>query len=212
MTNKYNNWERLVKVIERFGLSINSFAHVIGLGRSENIYHIRKGNYGISPDLADRIIKLDGDIDRTWLLSGVGNMLRSQTASGESLPFYKEEMEDILQDIECREPDDHLYVPYMTGCELIVRSFTRPMSDPVTVANDLFLKRLSSIEDVVQGNEYVLHIGDRIIWRRIRYVKDEPQKWRLVARNREDFPDILVDANDVKVAWRVIARIAILES
>ena len=77
MTNKFNNWERLVKVIERFGLSINSFALSLGLGRSENLYHIRRGNYGISEDLANRIISADPDIDRTWLLSGIGNMLKS---------------------------------------------------------------------------------------------------------------------------------------
>ena len=57
MTNKFNNWERLSKVIERFGLTINSFAKVLGLQRSETLYHIRKGDFGISADLADRIVK-----------------------------------------------------------------------------------------------------------------------------------------------------------
>lgn len=212
MTNKFNNWERLEKVIERFGMSINSFARAIGLGRSENLYHIRKGNYGISEDLADRIIKLDPEIDRTWLLSGVGNMLRSEAKSGESLPFYCEEMEDILPNLEAYEPSDHLYMPYITGSEFVVRSFTRPMSDPMTAANDLFLKRLFSMDEVIQGNEHVLLIGDRILWRRVRHIKEDPTKWRLVSRNREDFPDIIIDVRDIRVAWRVIARIAILES
>ena len=74
MTNRFNNWERLLKVIRRFDKSINSFAMHIGLHRAENLYHIRKGNFGISSDLADKIVNSDPEIDRTWLLSGVGAM------------------------------------------------------------------------------------------------------------------------------------------
>jgi hypothetical protein len=212
MTNKFNNWERLVKVIERFGLSINSFALSLGLGRSENLYHIRRGNYGISEDLANRIISADPDIDRTWLLSGIGNMLKSDPVNCDRLPFYRDEMESILSYLDNYEPSDYIQTPYATGSDFVVRSFSRPMSDPVTAANDLFLKRLSGVYEVVQGNEHVLLVGDRVVWRMVRYIKDDPTKWRLVSRNRENFPDIIIDVKDVKAAWRVIARIAILES
>jgi hypothetical protein len=212
MTNKFNNWERLVKVIERFGVSVNSFARCLGFARAESLYHIRRGNYGISEDLADRIVKLDGDIDRTWLLTGVGNMLRSEPLVGESLPFYREEMEDILTCLDLYEPTSHIFMPYATGSDFVVRTFSRPMSDTVTAANDLLLKKVAEINEVVQGNEYVMLIGERIIWRRVRYVNGDPMKLRLVARNREEFADLFVDLKDIKAAWRVIARISVLES
>ena len=156
MTNKFNNWERLAKVIERFGLSINSFAKALGLNRSETLYHIRKGDFGISADLADRIVKLDKDIDRTWLLSGIGNMLHSDPTNGEHLPFFRHEMAVVLRDIDNQPNDGMIYVPYPTGSDYVVRSFSRSMSDAVTAATDLFLKRLTTLDDVVQGNEYVL--------------------------------------------------------
>ena len=88
------------------------------------------------------------------------------------------------------------------------------MSDTVSVAQDLFLKR-SELSSVVQGNEYVLILDrpqDRVIWRRVRWVARNPNSWRLVARNRDEFQDIYVDRSEVKCAWRVIARLAILES
>ena len=65
---------------------------------------------------------------------------------------------------------------------------------------------------MVQGNEYVMLIGERIIWRRVRYVNGDPMKLRLVARNREEFADLFVGLKDIKAAWRVIARISVLES
>ena len=212
MTNKSKNWERLAKVIERFGLTINSFAKVLGLNRSETLYHIRKGDFGISADLADRIVKIDKDIDRTWLLSGIGNMLHSDATNGEYLPFYRKEMEVVLRDIDNCPSDGEFYVPYVTGCNYIVRSFSRSMSDAVTAATDLFLKRLTNIDDVVQGNEYVLRVGDEIIWRRVRFIKSDDKRWRLVSNNRVDFPDVYVNIEDISDVWRVISRIAVLES
>lgn len=212
MTNKFNNWERLAKVIERFGLSINSFAKALGLNRSETLYHIRKGDFGISADLADRIVKLDKDIDRTWLLSGIGNMLHSDPTNGEQLPFFRHEMAVVLRDIDNQPNDGMIYVPYPTGSDYVVRSFSRSMSDAVTAATDLFLKRLTTLDDVVQGNEYVLKVGGKIIWRRVRFIKGDNKRWRLVSNNRVDYPDIYISVDDVSDVWRVMSRIAILES
>ena len=48
-------WHRLERVIKWTGLSVNSFALNIGLKRSENLYQIKRGNNGISRDLAELI-------------------------------------------------------------------------------------------------------------------------------------------------------------
>ena len=214
MTNKYDNWSRLLKVIERFGKSINGFAMKIGLQRAENLYHIRKGNYGISEDLADRIIDCDPEIDRTWLLSGVGSMLKSDVIQNEEIPFYINEVEQVLPNLVAAKPSGYIMLPYKTYCDIVVRSFSKPMSDTICAAQDLFLKRVD-IEDVVQGNEYVLVLNrpvDNVIWRRVRWVSKDDSKWRLVARNRDEFKDLFVDRDEVKEAWRVIARLSVLES
>ena len=50
-----DTWHRLERVIKWTGLSVNSFALNIGLKRSENLYQIKKGNNGISRDLATLI-------------------------------------------------------------------------------------------------------------------------------------------------------------
>ena len=141
MTNKFDNWSRLKKVIIRFEKTINGFAMQIGLQRAENLYHIRKGNYGISQDLADRIIKCDPEIDRTWLLSGVGNMLKSDGVQQEQIPFYIDEVESIITNLDSVEPAGYMTLPYKTNSDIVVRSFSKPMSDTISAAQDLFLKR-----------------------------------------------------------------------
>lgn len=214
MTNKFDNWSRLKKVIIRFEKTINGFAMQIGLQRAENLYHIRKGNYGISQDLADRIIKCDPEIDRTWLLSGVGNMLKSDGVQQEQIPFYIDEVECIITNLDSVEPAGYMTLPYKTNSDIVVRSFSKPMSDTISAAQDLFLKR-TEVTDVVQGNEYVLVLNrpeDNVLWRRVRWVSRNDSRWRLVARNREEYKDIFVDRSEVKEAWRVIARLSVLES
>ncbi|MBR4045575.1 MAG: hypothetical protein IKK05_01585, partial [Alistipes sp.] len=64
-------------------------------------------------------------------------------------------------------------------------------------------------------NEYVLMLNrptDNVIWRRVRWVAGNTNQWRLVARNREEFHDIFIDKSEVMQAWRVIARLTVLES
>ena len=56
MTNRYDNWERLSKVIYWAGMSVNYFATYIGMERSEALYQIKRGNFGISYELADLIV------------------------------------------------------------------------------------------------------------------------------------------------------------
>ena len=87
MTNKYNNWERLERVIAHTGLSANAFALSIGMQRSENIYHIKRGAFGISEELAERITSCFPEINPTWLLSGVGDRLLANTSDKSVVPF-----------------------------------------------------------------------------------------------------------------------------
>ncbi|MBQ3174067.1 MAG: hypothetical protein IJB56_07170 [Alistipes sp.] len=211
MTNRHANWERLTMVIKWANMTVNSFARHIGLVRAENLYHIKKGNYGISEDLADRIIAYFPQIDRTWLLSGIGNMLTTNSTESERLPFFSGDIADIMPVVGTLEAQGEIQLPYITGSHLVVRSTSQAMNETLSAATDLILREVG-VHEVIQGNEYVLLFGDRVEWRRVRYVARDSNKWRLVARNRDEHADIFINRADVTRAWRVVARIAILES
>lgn len=48
-------WQRLSEIIDKAGLTINSFAKHIGLNNTERLYRIQKGKNDISRSLAEII-------------------------------------------------------------------------------------------------------------------------------------------------------------
>jgi predicted nucleic acid-binding Zn-ribbon protein len=71
--------EILEKVIVYCNTNYNKLATDLGLKRSQNLYDIRDGKTNISPKLAQKITKLYPEITKGWLLTGEGNMLKSDT-------------------------------------------------------------------------------------------------------------------------------------
>lgn len=212
MTNKFNNWKRIEDVLAYVKLSANAFAVKIGLLRSESIYHIKRGAFGISNDLVDRIVGLYPKINPTWLLSGVGDMLLGVKGKSCSVPFYEGDIKEVLRSgVVAEAPLGRLRLPYECDCDMVIRSLAKSMLAPGTAAVDLFLKQ-TSVEDMVQGNEYVIATKDEVVWRKIRNIKGSPDQWRLVATNREEFPDVVINKSDITATWRVISRMSILVS
>ena len=211
MTNKYNNWERLECVLEYVNMNANAFATHIGMQRSENIYHIKRGAFGISEELVDRITACYPEINPTWLLSGVGDMLLNGATNKSVVPFYEQGVEQLLNSVDKRTKLVKYQLPYNIDCDIAVRVKDHSMVLPGTAATDLFLKRVK-IEEMIQGNEYLVAFGDKALWRKIRCVKGDVDKWRLVAYDKVESPDIVVDKSEICHVWRVIARLAILVS
>lgn len=211
MTNKFNNWERLEQVIAYTKRTAHGFAMSIGLARSENIYHIKRGNFGISEDLAERIVKHYPEINPTWLLTGIGNMLRNSEPKQTTKPFFEGDIRCILQSHNDITPNGTYQLPYECDCDIIIRTTAKAMVMPGTAATDLFLKQ-SKVDEIVQGNEYVICTDKQVLWRKFRSVKSNPDVWRLVAYDRMTYPDIIVNKADIRDAWRVITRMTILVS
>ena len=61
------DWQRIEMVIQQSKLTVNAFARHIGLPRGENLYQIKKGNNGISLDVAKRIVSKFPQVDRQML-------------------------------------------------------------------------------------------------------------------------------------------------
>ena len=175
MTNKYANWERLESVIRWANMTTNFFAIYIGLNRAENLYHIKRGNYGISFDLADRIVKCFPEINRTWLLTGAGSMLNSEIVAGNEIAYYNDEVENILPDLKRYSPIANICLPSISGCEIVARTYQRAMCEPTCAVTELFLKRVE-LDEIIQGNEYVLVLKDNsVIWRKLRLTANEQE-------------------------------------
>ena len=96
MREKENNWERIEAVIKWANMTTNYFARYIGLARGENLYQIKRGNNGISFDVANRIVAKFPQIDKLWLLTGEGQMFADSRERGARIPFYDVDVEQGL--------------------------------------------------------------------------------------------------------------------
>lgn len=84
------NWKRISEVIQYSGKeTISAFAQEIGLIRSENLYQIKRGNNGISKDLAELVCAKFPEISKGWLMTGEGEMIKSLQPTDISIGVYK---------------------------------------------------------------------------------------------------------------------------
>lgn len=82
--------EIIAKVAEYTGLSFNKLAKEIGLASPQTFYDIKAGKHGISKELAEKIHARYLSINEAWLITGNGDMLKSEAQYVE----YEEVKED----------------------------------------------------------------------------------------------------------------------
>ena len=145
------NWERLCKVIEYSGLSVNAFARAIGLSCGETLYQIRRGNNGISSNVAKRIHEKYPDFSLAWLMFGCGESLSEVSGSGSvsRIPVYRTLPERLFRG----EPDDRLI---LSAASALGAEFAVPYADDLLnpfLRNSLLLLRQQK-GAILYGNIY----------------------------------------------------------
>ena len=104
MREKQNNWQRIEAVIKWANMSTNYFALYIGLARGENLYQIKRGNNGISLDVADRIVSKFPQVDKLWLLTGEGQMFSEERIRGAQIPYCNVDVEQGIAHLSISTP------------------------------------------------------------------------------------------------------------
>ena len=133
-----DTWHRLERVIKWTGLSVNSFALNIGLKRSENLYQIKRGNNGISRDLANLITTKYPTVSKGWLLTGEGDMfIESQPATvpeGGGVPYYGMDVLSAVESDLRSEPRFRINVPLFNDCDLAALNIGTAMQTEIPEA------------------------------------------------------------------------------
>jgi DNA-binding XRE family transcriptional regulator len=68
--------EKINKLLEHFSLNPSDFAKVVGLRYAQNIYDIQKDKVDISKQIAAKITTAFPEINKNWLLTGEGEMMK----------------------------------------------------------------------------------------------------------------------------------------
>lgn len=206
MREKQNNWQRIEAVIKWANMTTNYFARYIGLARGENLYQIKRGNNGISLDVAERIVAKFPQVDKLWLLTGEGQMFADTRLRGAQIPFYDVDVEQQITGVERLTADSYLVVAPVGECDLAMVYAGRAMGPLVPPGTVVLLKAVER-EAIIPGEEYVVVCRKIVTLRIVRTAAKG--KYRLVAGNREDFDDIVVDADEIVAVYRVKGKLIV---
>lgn len=82
--------ERINKLLEYSGLSVNKFSEKIGVKTSQAIRDLLSGKTkSISRSIEDKILSCFTEIDRVWLLTGEGPMLKSSIGNQDEVKMMQ---------------------------------------------------------------------------------------------------------------------------
>lgn len=181
---------------------MSAFARDIGLNRGENLYQIKRGNNGISKELTEIITTKHPQLSKAWLLTGEGDMLLGRGAQQRcDMPFYKMDAVDIPFNDEMPEPEYHISFPMFKGCELAAYTFSDAMTPDIPQGSVVFFKS-TPLDAVMPGGTYLIRSST---FNGIRQLRKEPQqsKVRLVAANKQQYDDIVMELTDIDKLYQV---------
>lgn len=191
-----DDWLRLEKVIKWTGLSVNSFARAVGLNRAENLYQIKKGNNGISRDLAFLISAKYPQISKGWVLTGEGNMFTNDSVHVCSIPYYDMDVMKIVRNPEEYQTRKFISVPMLEDADFAAVYYGEGMPSNIPSGATVVLKRETS-DTIIPGRAYVV-VCDKITL--LRYIRrdDDSSRLRLVAQDRNMYDDVCIDESQIK--------------
>ncbi len=207
MRHSQEIWARIESVIKWANMTANSFSKRIGLRHSENLYQIKRGNNGISRDLADRIVSEFPEINKLWLLTGEGAMFRPGNAESSLIPYYREDVEASISYIEMLRPVGEVLVPQVKDCDYAM-SYSSAAMTPLIPYGAIVLLKKWNIESIIPGCEYVLVCRNFVTLRIVRTDVGEG-RLRLMAANSADYDDIIIDRSEVEKVFKVAGKIIV---
>lgn len=202
----FGYWHRLEKVIKWTGFSVNAFALSIGLKRSENLYQIKKGNNGISRDLAETITKKYPAVSKAWLLTGEGEMLLSAPASiPNAIPYYPTDATMLAQGGFAESPISNISIPFYKEASFAAPYLSDSMAPEIPVGAVIVCKQVE-IKSIVPGAIYLLCSES---FTGVRYIRMEPtsELLRLEPCNRERYDNLTINSSSISKLFMVVGII-----
>lgn len=195
----WDAWHRLERVIKWTGLSVNSFALNIGLKRSENLYQIKRGNNGISRDLAELIATKYPSVSKGWLLTGEGSMFidgqSSDIDSGQGVPYYGMDALTAVCSESMPDPLFRINLPMFADGDLAALNIGSAMYPDIPSGAIVILKEWS-VQGVIPGEIYLIVTQ---YFRGIRIIRQgqDANQLLLVASNSEQFDPITLSREEI---------------
>jgi hypothetical protein len=198
-----DNWQRIERVVRWTGLTVNSFAHAVGLARGENLYQIKRGNNGISRELASMIATKYPQISRAWLLTGEGDMFALEGVRRHKIPFFDADIEKYVASPDRFTPGSYIQLPKVDDGDFAAFYNGRAMGDAIP-AGAMVVVRGVALENLIPGGDYLVVGKGFTMLRRVRREVGF-ETLRLLPVDTENFDEIRIDTAAVRELYLVKA-------
>lgn len=205
-------WQRLEQVIKWSGFSTNKFAHIIGLKRSENLYQIKRGSFGVSKELSSLITTKYPQINRSWLLTGDGEMMVGVSAAGIDpemvTPFFNVDATHLSQiEAERKTPVYNIGLPVVA--DFAVQFSGLSMLPDIPSGATILVKKVD-VETFLPGMPYLVVTKDYSTVRVVRRMTDDPSSLLLQPKNTAEFDDVVISKDQVEKMYAIKAIVSTL--
>lgn len=204
-------WERIEQAIYATGHTTNSFALHIGLARGENLYQIKRGNNGISMDVAKRIHELHPEYSISWLMCGECEP-SSIIADGNQIVriplYYDYSTVDFPLEQE-QGPDEYLILsPSIANGAEVAIAYSDDILNPYLRNACLLLKKCHVEEPILFGNIYLVRLsGGMQMIRIVRKYNLNPEIVSLATIQPSALGDIDIGLDAISGLWRVVGAV-----
>lgn len=199
-------WRRLERVIEFSGLSINSFARYVGLPRGENLYQIKRGNYGISLNVARKVHAKFPQFPLSWLMYGETEspVMSVGDVSVVRIPVYKD-LSVLSYPVE-GDPTEELVlsVAEAGGARLAVL-YAGESSE--TVSQDWLILLREPDDEIADGRVYLVATEYFYLFCGVYRIDDDPACLRLKSVLQTATEELVIRRENIRVLWPVCGAV-----
>jgi len=209
----------ICKLLIQYRLNPKSFSEKIGLDRPQAIYDIQNGKTkNISAKMADKIISAFPEIDRSWLLTGEGNMLKPMETvfvkKSDGIPFYDmdvtagitESFADVREEVQY-----YINYPPLNDCDAAFPVYGDSMEPDFYPGDVVLVREIRNVDSMLWGEPYLIITDatcDNLRTIKNVYLSEDRRSFILRATNPKYSGDTIVPRDNVLKIFLVKGKVA----
>jgi hypothetical protein len=206
------------EILTELKISANELGALLGKKRSQVIYDIldNSKNVGISLKMADMICEKFPQFNKSYLLTGEGEMLKGNIGNSKKLiPFYDDAAtiggtnEQVADTRGITSPSEYIDAgDWFKNATAAIRHYGDSMTEYPSGCI-LALKEVHERQLVLWGGDYVIETNEYRITKRVQRGKSD-EYIKAYSTNTETYSDGQLIHEPIDIAWESITRILLV--